>query len=94
MTHLVKFKPAPGFVLLKPVEAKESTGLTLSLRPQNFCKVVAIGDAAYGEYNGKSMGPPCKVGEKVYHTTTGWEDMNISGEVYRIIKFQNILGTL
>lgn len=94
MTRLVNFKPTPGFVLLKPIEEKENEGLSLKLRIQNFCKVIAVGAPVYGEYNGKSIAPPCKVGDKVYHTTTGWEDINIAGEIYRIIKFQNILGIL
>lgn len=92
MTKLVKFKPAPGFILLKPIDEKENKGLSLQTRIQNFCEVIKVGPTVFGEFNGKAIYAPCEVGDKVYHTTTGWEDINIGGEVFRIIKFQNILG--
>lgn len=94
MTKLVKFKPAPGYALLETSKEQESKGLSLQVKVSNLAKVIAIGQPVHGEYNGIIYKPNCKVGDMVYHTSTGYEDINIDGKVFRVIKFQNILGTL
>ena len=94
MTKLVTFKPAPGYALLDASQEHESQGLSLQIKVSNLAKVIAIGQAVHGEYNGILYKPNCKVGQMVYHTTSGYEDININGKVFRVIKFQNILGTL
>lgn len=85
-------KIAPGYALLKPVEMTTSGALTLSSREVNRCTVIAIGEPGLGEYNGQPSHAFFKVGDDVFHTTIGYEDINVNGEAHRITKFTNILA--
>lgn len=87
-------KPAPGYVLMLQTEPDKNEALTVEVQVKNCCKVIAVGAPIAGEFNGKIIKPPCKPKDIVYHTTTGYEDININNVIYRIIKFQNILGVL
>jgi co-chaperonin GroES (HSP10) len=93
MQQIANFKPSNGYVLLLSIDVEESSALSVKTRIANKCKVIAVGDTVYGEFNGKNIEAPCKVNDIVYHTTIGHEDINIDGTIYRVIKFQNILGT-
>lgn len=95
-----KFIPAPGFLLVKPVEIdKTSAGIYLPEGAQtegvaepNRGVVVAVGKDRYFT-NGSIVEAPCKVGDTIlmkWHTMT----MLFEGKKHNFISFEDVLGVL
>lgn len=89
------FTPAPGYILLEPIEKDES--LTLShaspdKEPLKKGVVLAVGEDLITQY-GATICSPVAVGEVAVHTTVGFEEIKHDYKLYRVIPFGNILGT-
>jgi len=93
-----KIKPAPGYVLLEPMEAQEKTvsGIYLpdsaSEKPQQ-AKVLALGDDELLD-NGTKRKPFAKVGDVVIYKKWGGNEVKLEGEEYLFAKFDDILAVV
>jgi co-chaperonin GroES (HSP10) len=90
----VQFSPAPGYVLIEPIEREHYGGLSISQRdaePPKKGMVLAVGASVTTEY-GAVINSPVKMGQIIFHTTIGFEEFLIDVKKYRIVPFKNILG--
>ena len=83
------FNPAPGYVLLKPVDNDHI--LITKSDPLMKGEVIKIGDPLIDESVGYTNFNYNK-GDTVAHTTIGFETIELNGQEHRIISFKNILG--
>lgn len=95
----LNIKPAPGYIVIEPEEAEQTTASGIILpdtaeeKPQTG-KVLAVGADEVLE-NGKTRKSPVKVGERVvYKKWGGNEFKDSSGKEYLIVRFEDILGIL
>lgn len=97
----IKVKPAPGYILIKPIESEKTTASGIVLpesheeKPQQG-KVLAVGaEATCGcDDKGCQKEAPCKNGDIVIYKQWGASEIKIEGKEYLIAKFEDILATL
>lgn len=94
----VKIKPLMGYVLVEPSvsETQTASGLYLPETAQEKPAqgtVVAIGDDFVLE-NGKIIGSPVRVGDKVIYKKWGGDEIKLNGVEYKLVKFDDLMGIL
>lgn len=95
MTKL-NIKPAPGYVLIEPVEAETKTASGIYLpdsnteKPQKG-KVIAIGGAIFQDK--QKIESPAKLNEIVFYKKWGGNEVKIEGKEYLFVKFEDLLAT-
>lgn len=89
------YKPAPGRLIVVPLEQKEKTDSGLYLpesvkeRPQ-LGKIVAY--TVSRNDDGKDNKPLCEVGDTVFHSKYGGTEVKIDGGDYLILREDDILA--
>lgn len=95
---LSKLQPAPGYVLVEPIEAQQKTASGIYLpeshdeKPQEG-KVLAVGSAWITE-QGAKIEPPCKKGQTVIYKKWGGNEVKIDDVEYQFLKFEDILAVV
>ena len=91
----MNLKPLADRVILKPIEAEETTKSGIILpdsakeKPQE-AEVVAVGPGKIED--GKKMEMSVKVGDKVIYSKYAGDDIKIDGKEYTIIEEEKILA--
>lgn len=94
MTKL-NIKPAPGYLLIEPIEAasKTASGIYLpdnaSEKPQKG-KILATGGPALQD--GQKVESPAVVDEIVFYKKWGGNEVKIDGKEYLFVKFEDIMA--
>ena len=92
----INFQPAPGYVLVQPVETEKETlsGIVLpdshEEKPQKG-KVLAVG-ADQATESGVKTTSPCKKADMVIYKEWGGNEYKDGDEEYLFIKFEDILA--
>ena len=92
----LNLKPAPGYLVLEPMEAEEKTASGIYLpdsaseKPQR-AKVLAVGGDEVTE-SGLKKKPTAKVGDVVVYKKWGGNEVKIEGKDYLFAKFDDILA--
>lgn len=95
---ITKLQPAPGYVLVEPVELQQKTKGGIYLpdshdeKPQEG-KVLAVGGVWISEYGAK-IEPPCKKGQRVMYKKWGGNEVKIDDTEYQFLKFEDILAVV
>lgn len=89
---MLNFKPAPGLIVIKPLE--ETYTIKYENEDLQTLKgtVISKGNPFITE-KGNVIECPVEVGEIILHSKFGHQDFEEQGETYRIVKFTEILGT-
>lgn len=93
---MLKLKPAPGYLLIEPLEKdiKTSSGIYLpdnaSEKPQKGT-VIEIGSKIFQD--GNEVDSPAKKNEVVLYKKWGGNEVRIEGKDYIFVKFEDILAT-
>jgi len=93
-----KFQPAPGYVLIEPLEGQQKTKSGIYLpdshdeKPQEG-KVLAVGQKWITE-QGATIEPPCKNGQSVIYKKWGGNEVKIDNTEYQFLKFEDILAVV
>jgi len=94
----LNLKPAPGYVVIIPIEAQDvtSSGIYLpdsvSEKPQKG-RVLCVGDDEILE-NGTKRKSPVEVGETVIYKKWGGNEVKLDGTEYLFAKFDDILAII
>lgn len=94
MTKL-NLKPAPGYILIEPLEKEIKTAGGIYLpdnageKPQ-MGKVIAVGDNIYQD--GQIVKSPVKVKETALYKKWGGNEFKKDGIEYMFVKFEDILA--
>jgi chaperonin GroES len=97
-TPKINLKPAPGYLLLEPMEAEEKTtsGIYLpdsaSEKPQQ-AKVLSVGDDEVTD-SGIKRKSSVKVGDVVIYKKWGGNEVKLLGKEYLFAKFDDILAVV
>ncbi|OGM14894.1 co-chaperone GroES [Candidatus Woesebacteria bacterium RIFCSPLOWO2_01_FULL_39_23] len=92
----LNLKPAPGYLLIEPLEKEEKTASGIYLpesaseKPQKG-KVLAIGEPEITD-SGTKKAASVKVGEIVIYKKWGGNEVKIDGAEYLFAKFDDILA--
>lgn len=94
----VSVKPLMGYVLVLPSEAETRTASGLYLPDSAQEKpaqgtVVAIGDIITLD-NGRELGAPVNVGDKVIYKKWGGDEIKLNGIEYKLVKFEDLMAIL
>lgn len=89
-------KPLAGYVLVEPVAAEEKTasGIILPETAQErpaIGTVLAVGDDLILD-NGKVVKSPVKPGDKVFYKKWGGDEIKVSGEELKLVKFDDLMA--
>jgi len=91
-------KPAPGYLLIEPLEAEEKTASGIYLpdsaseKPQQG-KVLAVGEDEITD-SGAKRKSPAKVGDVVIYKKWGGNEVKLKGVEYLFAKFDDILAVV
>jgi chaperonin GroES len=94
----LKIKPAPGYILLEPMEAQEKTtsGIYLpdsaSEKPQQ-AKVLSVGSDEVLD-SGIKRSAEVKIGDVVIYKKWGGNEVKLEGKEYLFAKFDDILAVV
>ena len=89
-------KPAPGYVVIEPLEAEEKTASgiylpdSVSEKPQQG-KILAMGEDEITD-SGTKRKSPAKVGDVVIYKKWGGNEVKLQGKEYLFAKFDDILA--
>jgi chaperonin GroES len=92
----VNLIPAPGYLLIEPLEAETKTASGIYLpdtageKPQKG-KVLAVGDDDITDYGTKRKSP-AKVGDIVLYKKWGGNEVKVNGKEYLFSKFEDIIA--
>jgi len=92
----LKIKPAPGYILVVPLEAEKKTPSGIVLpesheeKPQKG-KVLAVGPEEITESGAKKKAP-CEENDTVFYKKWGGNEVDIEGKEHLFIKFEDILA--
>jgi len=97
---LSKIKPAPGYVLIDPLEEEKKTPSGIVLpdsheeKPQ-MGRVISVGDVLVTEY-GTKIEPPCRKGSLVVFKKWAGNEYRPQGESkdYLFVKFDDIMAII
>jgi len=98
MAAKTNIKPLFDNVLVKPLKAETKTAGGIYLpetakeKPQ-IGEIVAVGQGAYDQ-NGKLIPMLVKVGQKVYFTKWGGNEIKVGNEEWKIVKQSDILAVV
>ena len=96
--HVAKIKPAPGYVIVKPVieDAKTKSGIVLpdhvEIPEPNKGIVIGVGNQKV-HAGGVIEEPPCDEGDKVLYKFNTLE-LSIEGVKHNLMGFSDVLGTI
>jgi chaperonin GroES len=89
------YRPAPGRLIVKPLEKTERTEGGLYL-PESAKERPQLGEVvAYTvsrRDDGKPNEPMCKVGDTIFHSKYGGTEVKIGGEDFLILREDDILA--
>ena len=90
-------KPLMGYVLVLPLEAetKTASGIILPESAQEKPaqgKVLAVGDSIFE--TGREITSPVKVGDKVIFKKWGGDEIKVSGQELKLVKFDDLMAIL
>jgi len=94
----INLKPAPGYLIILPLEAQEKTSSGIYLpdsaneKPQKG-KVLAVGKAEVAE-NGVKKESPADMDDVVIYKKWGGNEVKIDGVEYLFAKFDDILAVV
>lgn len=94
----INLKPAPGYIVILPVDAQEKTASGIYLpdsaneKPQKG-KVLVVGDEEVTE-NGTKRKAPVKANDSVIYKKWGGNEVKIDGTEYLFVKFEDILAVV
>jgi chaperonin GroES len=94
----INLKPAPGYLIILPMEAQEKTPSGIYLpdsaneKPQKG-KILAVGKAEIAE-NGIKKESPADTGDVVIYKKWGGNEVKIDGTEYLFAKFDDILAVV
>jgi len=94
----LNLKPAPGYLVIEPLEAEEKTSSGIYLpdsaseKPQQG-KILAVGDDEITD-SGARRKAPAKVGDTVIYKKWGGNEVKIKGAEYLFSKFDDILAVV
>jgi chaperonin GroES len=94
----VDIAPAPGYMVIEPLQAEEKTASgiylpdTASEKPLKG-KVVAVGNSEILD-SGLSRPAPAKVGDLVIYKKWGGTEVKIQDKEYLFAKFEDILAVI
>jgi len=94
----LNIKPAPGYIVILPMDAQEKTASGIYLpdsaneKPQKG-KVLAVGDEEITD-NGTKRKSPVKLNDVVIYKKWGGNEVKIDGAEYLFAKFDDILAVL
>lgn len=94
----LNLKPAPGYLVIEPLEADEKTASGIYLpdnaseKPQEG-KVLAVGPDEITE-SGSKRTAPAKIGDKIIYKKWGGNEVKIGGVEYLFAKFEDILAVV
>lgn len=97
-TSKLNLKPAPGYLVIEPMEAEEKTASGIYLpdsaseKPQQG-KVLAVGEDEITD-SGVKRKSPAKVGDIVIYKKWGGNEVKIKGVEYLFAKFDDILAVV
>lgn len=92
----LNLKPAPGYIVIKPLEAEDKTSSGIYLpdsaneKPQKG-KVLAVGGDEITD-SGTKRQSPAKVGDIVIYKKWGGNEVKIDGIEYLFAKFEDVLA--
>lgn len=92
----LSLKPAPGYIVIEPLEAEEKTSSgiylpdSVSEKPQQG-KVLSVGKDEVTE-SGIKREAPVKAGDVVIYKKWGGNEVKIKGTEYLFAKFDDILA--
>jgi chaperonin GroES len=95
----VNLRPLMGYVLIEPseVETRTASGLylpeTAQEKPAGQGTVVAIG-ADFILENGKVIGAPVNIGDKVIYKKWGGDEIKLGGIEYKLVKFDDLMAIM
>lgn len=97
-SNKLNLTPAPGYLVILPMEAQEKTASGIYLpdsaneKPQKG-KVLAVGDEEVTD-NGVKKSSPVKKGDLVIYKKWGGNEVKLDGTEYLFAKFEDILATV
>lgn len=97
-TDKLNLKPAPGYIVILPMEAQEKTASgiylpdSVSEKPQKG-KVLSVGDDEVTE-NGTKRKAPAGAGDIVIYKKWGGNEVKLDGTEYLFAKFDDILAVV
>ena len=86
-------KPVNGYLFITPdKKEEEQTIIVKKVKDDAYIrgKVISVGGSIWND--GREITSPCKAGDIVLYSFSGFEEVNIDGETIRILKFANIVG--
>lgn len=98
VSKITKLQPAPGYVLVEPMEAQQKTASGIYLpdshdeKPQEG-RVLAVGPVWISE-QGAKITPPCKKGQTVIYKKWGGNEVKVDEIEYQFLKFEDILAVV
>ena len=93
-SQLINFIPVQGYLLLEPLEDSQPEGWNVEgvdERPQ-IARVLRVGKPTYYENSDRVFKSPCKVGQKIIHSSAGFEHVTIEGKEYRMLPFSRYIA--
>jgi chaperonin GroES len=96
MASKSNIKPLGDYVLIKPLKAETQTASGIYLpdsakeKPQ-MGEIVAVGEGWHND-DGKVFPLVVKVGQKVYYTKWGGNEIKVGNEEWKIVKQSDILA--
>ncbi len=97
-TKIGNLQPAPGYVVVEPMETQQKTASGIYLpdshdeKPQEG-KVLTVGPVWVTE-QGAKITPPCKKGQTVIYKKWGGNEVKIDEVEYQFLKFEDILAVV
>jgi chaperonin GroES len=97
-TKVANLQPAPGYIIVEPIEAQQKTASGIYLpdshdeKPQEG-KVLAVGSTMISEYGAK-ITAPCKKGQTVVYKKWGGNEVKVDSVEYQFLKFEDILAVV
>lgn len=94
----LNLKPAPGYIVILPMEAQDKTASGIYLpdsaseKPQKG-KVLSVGDDEITE-NGTKRKSPAEAGDVVIYKKWGGNEVKLDGTEYLFAKFDDILAVV
>lgn len=87
----LNYTPTPGYLIAEPLEVTRAKGWELDedQTPQ-LAKVLKVGKDGR-HVSGQNILPPCKSGDTILHSFSGFEKVNIEDKEYRVVPFEKVL---
>ena len=91
---MTTIKPAQGYYLINPLPSPKSSGIIVHTPDQEppymRGEVLDIGSAIVED--GKWLNAEYKIGDIVWYSYSGFEDITIASDTLRLIRFRAIVG--